>query len=95
MRIGVLTSEQDPTCTPEHFISKSLAAKFREYRHNGKLAVEQITPGLLWIRVQLTFGKLKALLKPPRGKELVPQILPPRVPDWHFTAYPIKDQTTA
>jgi len=84
MRIGILVFNQ-PDLTPQHFISKDLASKFLAYRSNGKRAVECVTSGLLRIVIDVTFAKLKALLKgrfkdsPPKynqGKPFIPENLP-------------------
>lgn len=91
MRIGVLTSEQTPDSLPEHFVSKKLAERFLAYYHNGKKAVSLLSDGLLWIRVKLTFGKLKELLRTRING--IPEQLPIR--DWRqclLLTYPHRSQ---
>jgi hypothetical protein len=92
-KVAVLEFGQHPEDSPIHFISQPLAEAFKAYYHNGKKAVSEIRKGLLAIQANVTFGKLKALLRS-NGPRLIPSILPPRKPDWHFTAYPIQDQRT-
>jgi len=83
MRIGVLVFEQ-PDLEPAHFISKRLCEQFLSLRHNGKRAVIPAGKNLLKIVVNLTFGKIKALLRnfkdhAPRytfGKPFIPSKLP-------------------
>jgi hypothetical protein len=83
MRIGVIVFEQ-PDLEPAHFISKSLREQFLSLRHNGKRAVIPAGENLLKIVVNLTFGKIKALLRnfkdhAPRynlGKPFIPERLP-------------------
>lgn len=94
MRIAVITSDQTPESSPEHFISKKLAQQFLSYYHNGRKAVERVSDSLIWIRVNLTFGKLKALLKPTPGPVIIPKIKPPRAPEGLLLTYPCRDQRT-
>lgn len=95
MRTGVLLSPQSPeTSSPEHFVSKKLAEAFLGYYHNGKKACVRVSESLIWIRVNLTFGKLKALLKPTPGPIIIPRIKPPRAPEGLLLTYPIRDQRT-
>lgn len=97
MRIAVLCHNQSPLeSTPEHFISKSLAREFLNYFHNGRRAVVKVTESLIWIQpVGLTFGQLKALLRPYQGIKAVPMILPPRRPEGLLLSYPVRDQRSA
>jgi len=91
MRIGVLLSTQSPESTPEHFVSKKHAEQFLSYYHNGKKAVVIISPKLLQIKANLTFGKLKSLFRSAANGE--PLELPIR--DWReplLIHYPIADQ---
>lgn len=92
-KIAVLEFGQHHEDSPTHFISKPLAEAFKSYYHNGRKAVTEVRKGLLAICANVTFGKLKALLRH-NGPRLIPQILPPRRPDWIFTHYPIPDQRT-
>ena len=93
MRIGVLTSDQTPKAEPQHYISSSLAVHFCNYWHNGRLAVRRLSKRIIWIQVEMTFGKLKALIrdfrdhapKPVYGKPYIPDRMPPReVPNCFF-----------
>jgi len=59
MRIGVLRYQQDIATEPEHFISKELARRFLEYRHNGKLVAERVHDRVIKIIINITFGELK------------------------------------
>ncbi len=93
MRIAVLCHNQTPSeSTPEHFISKPLAAEFLAYFHNGRRAVVRVSDSLIWIRISLTFGQLKALLRPNTTNRIVPRILPPRGPENLLLYYPVPDQ---
>ena len=96
-KIAILEFEQTPDVSPIHFVSKGLAEKFRQYCPSGRQAVTEVRKGLLWIRVNMTFAQLKALFRQtvPSGPAPIPQILPPRPPDWLFTAYPIADQRSS
>jgi len=87
MRVAVLEHQQSPADTPLHFISQTLTERFLSYFHNGKRAGVPISDKLLWIKVNVTFGKLKALLRS-NAKPGVPMILPPRVPENLDLAYP-------
>ena len=93
MRIGILTSEQTSDCEPHHFVSKVTAGHFCDYFHNGRRAVQRISKYTLWIRVNLTFAKLKALIRDFRDhaapalsvKRYIPTKMPPReVPNCFF-----------
>ena len=90
MRIGVLTFEQQPTDTPEHFISKALASKFQAHFHNGKPVAQQIDPRTLRITVPVPFGKLKALLKSERSADYPIQIPHPEMSLIPAFRYPIQ-----
>lgn len=93
MRIGVLLSTQTPEeSSPEHFVSKSLAKRFLEYFPDGRAAVVRVSDSLLWIKGSMTFGQLKALLRPNPGPKPIPQILPPRGPEGLILSYPMRDQ---
>lgn len=79
-RIAVLEYEQTPASQPVHYISKSLAEKFRACRHRGSHAVIKVDDRTLWIRVKVSFRKLKEWLKEREDRALnryVPEYLPP------------------
>jgi hypothetical protein len=65
MRIAVLEYEQTPTCEPIHYVSKKLAQKLLSYRDRGKLIVSRVSEAILWIRANISFGKLKRRLVNP------------------------------
>lgn len=92
--IAILTFDQTPDSEPEHYISKAWAAKFLSYIVDRKPAVVEIRKGLLWIRANITFSKLKALFRPTLGPKPIPRINPPRRPEGLLLYYPHKDQGT-
>jgi hypothetical protein len=87
MRVGILLSNQTPSDTPQHYVSRKLSPKFLAYYHDGKRACRQLGDTLIQIVVPLTFGKLKALVKQPErfvmasGKQFVPaNYIPAKMP---------------
>lgn len=78
-RIAVLEFEQTPASAPVHYISKTMAEKFRACYHHGRQAVSVVDDRTLWIRVKVSFRKLKEWLKDgeTRGIRDIPSKLPP------------------
>ena len=95
MRIGVLLSQQNPSeSSPEHYVSRPLAQSFLNFFHNGRRAAIQVSDSLIWIRCELTFGQLKALLRPNPGPRIVPRINPPGPPEGLLLYYPTRNQSS-
>ena len=95
MRIGVLELSQNPTDTPQHFVSKPLAQRFLNHFHKGKRAVVRIDSARIQIVVNMAFAQLKGLLKPRSGALPVP--LTNTRWDWAepvIARYPARDQTS-
>ena len=89
MRIGVLEPQDNPAIdTPKRYVSKTVAGVLVR-----RLVAKRISKCLIQMVVVKAISDFHIPAEKPK-LAVVPTILPPRKPDWIFTAYPIRDDRT-
>lgn len=85
MKIGVLEREQSPADSPKHYIPRKLADKFC-----AECFAIRLSKGLIWIRSNLSYPALKALVRqtlPVIRSTYIPEKMPRReLPNCKFIA---------